>query len=179
MPSTDVKLLAAIEYLEKQIASLTLKHGKDGKDGKNGKDGRNGADGRNGRDGRDGVDGRDGERGADGISVVGANVDFDGRLVLELSNGDELDAGVVVPELDAEKNVYVMQGGGGSAGVKYTAVTTTTYTVQESDLIEGINIYGVDSGGNTTVFLPANVDPKKIIVVSNEMDTFTVTTQVL
>jgi len=64
--------------------------GNRGLDGLNGKDGSNGFDG---RDGKDGVDGKQGENGKDGISVVSAYLDFDNSLVMELSDGTQLDVG--------------------------------------------------------------------------------------
>lgn len=71
--------------------------GKDGKDGLNGRDGigMQGPAGAPGRDGRDGQDGKDGVDGQDGVSVTNAYVDFDGSLVIELSNGNQIDAGFV------------------------------------------------------------------------------------
>lgn len=74
--------------------------GKDGKDGLNGRDGIGvqGPPGAPGRDGRDGKDGKDGIDGQDGVSVTNAYIDFDGSLVIELSNGNQIDAGFVSVE---------------------------------------------------------------------------------
>ena len=105
--------------------------GRDGKDGINGKDGVNGLNGLNGKDGIDGKDGKD------GISVVDARVDFDGSLVLTLSDGTELDAGKVSTE--QAENVYAMLKNGaaslnellpsqtGQAGKVLATDGTTTY----------------------------------------------------
>lgn len=68
-----------------------------GPQGARGADGRNGLDGKdglNGRDGQDGKDGVDGQTGANGVSVVDAYFAADNSLVLVLSNGEEIDAGV-------------------------------------------------------------------------------------
>ena len=81
-----------------------------GRDGKDGKDGSKGFDGTNGKDGTNGVDGLDGK---DGISVVDARVDFDGSLVLTLSNGTEIDAGKVSSE--QVENVYAMLKNGAAS----------------------------------------------------------------
>ena len=96
---------------------------RDGRDGTNGSDGRDGLDGRPGRDGaqgpaglagRDGVNGMDG---VDGVSVTDAKIDFDGSLVISLSNGREINVGeVVAPDL-AEKIKVVSNGGGTSQTV--------------------------------------------------------------
>jgi hypothetical protein len=85
--------------------------GAPGKDGKNGKDGLPGPAGRDGRDGKDGKDGVDGQDGKDGVSVVDAKIDFDGSLVITLSNGNEIDAGLVVPTAVAEQyNAFMTRG---------------------------------------------------------------------
>jgi hypothetical protein len=84
--------------------------GTPGKDGIDGKDGLPGRDGLPGLPGKDGIDGQDGADGKDGISVVDARVDFDGHLVLVLSNGTELDAGAVTSEQMADIYATLKQG---------------------------------------------------------------------
>lgn len=88
--------------------------GRDGKDGKDGRPGRDGAIGPMGPAGRDGIDGVDGE---DGVSVIDAKIDFDGSLVISLSNGREINVGeVVAPDL-AERIKVITNGGGTSQAV--------------------------------------------------------------
>jgi hypothetical protein len=82
-----------------------------GRDGKPGKDGAMGPAGRDGRDGRNGVDGVDGK---DGISVSDAYVDFDGSLVIKLSDGREINAGEVIAAGLEEKIKLVTSGGAGT-----------------------------------------------------------------
>jgi len=110
--------------IEKRVASI-----KDGRDGINGKDGRDGKDGKSGRDGLKGDkgdagrDGRDGVDGVDGISVTNARIDFDGSLIITLSNGVELNVGeVVAPDL-AERIKVITNGGGTSQSVLDTLVS--------------------------------------------------------
>ena len=67
-------------------------------------------------------------------------------------------------------------GAAGGAGVKYTQVTTTPYTVLASDLIVGHNIYGILTTEDAIVYLPLDVDPTKIVVISNETTLYNVTT---
>lgn len=67
--------------------------GKDGKDGRDGRDGNAGKDGKDGADGKDGLNGKAGAKGQDGVSVVGADIAPDEHLVLNLSNGNIIDAG--------------------------------------------------------------------------------------
>jgi len=104
----------------------------DGRDGSDGRDGKDGKDGRPGRDGvigpmgpagRDGIDGVDGE---DGVSVTDAKIDFDGSLVITLSNGREINVGeVVAPDL-AERIKVITNGGGTSQTVLNTLASLQT-----------------------------------------------------
>jgi hypothetical protein len=92
------------DKLSERILSI-----KDGKDGRNGADGRDGKDGRPGRDGlpgakgADGLPGRDGIDGNDGVSVIDAHIDFDGSLIINLSNGQVINVGEVVSQDLADK----------------------------------------------------------------------------
>jgi len=107
----------------------TIKDGKDGKnglDGKPGKDGINGKDGKDGRDGRDGLNGKAGERGQDGVGVQDAHIDFDGSLIISLTNGQELNVGEVVPFDVAEKIRVIGNGGGTSQYVLDTLASLQT-----------------------------------------------------
>lgn len=104
--------------IETRVANI-----KDGKDGIDGRDGARGLDGRPGRDGAQGPagapgrDGRDGVDGVDGVSVTDAKIDFDGSLVITLSNGREINVGEVVAPDIAEKIRVVANGGGTSQSV--------------------------------------------------------------
>lgn len=69
--------------------------GDKGLQGEKGKDGKDGKDGLSGVSGKDGKDGKNGKNGKDGISVVNSYIAADGRLVLVLSNGTEIDAGEI------------------------------------------------------------------------------------
>jgi hypothetical protein len=94
--------------------------GRDGKDGKDGRPGRDGATGPMGPAGKDGVNGVDGE---DGVSVTDAKIDFDGSLIISLSNGREINVGeVVAPDL-AERIKVITNGGGTSQTVIDTLVS--------------------------------------------------------
>ena len=102
-----------------QVAS-NVKDGKDGRDGKDGKDGSTGPQGLKGADGkagRDGKDGKDGKDGVDGVSVTNAFIDFDNSLVIELSNGRQINVGAALSSETADKVKVVANGGGTSQGV--------------------------------------------------------------
>lgn len=95
----------------------SIKDGKDGKDGlqgAKGEKGDRGFDGKNGRDGRDGKDGKDGLDGVDGVSVIDAHIDFDGSLIIALSDGRELNVGEVLP-MDMAEKIKVIGNGGGTS----------------------------------------------------------------
>lgn len=104
--------------IEQRVATI-----KDGRDGIDGRDGVNGREGRPGRDGAQGPagapgrDGRDGKDGIDGVSVTDAKIDFDGSLIISLSNGREINVGEVVAPDVAEKIRVVANGGGTSQTV--------------------------------------------------------------
>lgn len=101
--------------IEKRVSTI-----KDGRDGTNGKDGRDGKDGRNGKDGAigsrglDGAQGIDGRDGEDGVSVVDAQIDFDGSLIISLSSGRVINVGEVVSPDLAERIKVITSGGGTS-----------------------------------------------------------------
>lgn len=104
--------------IETRVANI-----KDGKDGLPGIDGRPGRDGKDGRPGKDGKDGKDGPAGQNGVdgkdgnSVVNAYIDFDNSLVIELSNGQLLNAGEVLPPDIAEKLKVIVNTSTGGVGL--------------------------------------------------------------
>ena len=124
--------------IEKRVSTI-----KDGKDGQNGANGRDGKDGRPGRDGAvgprgvDGLNGSNGRDGDDGVSVTNAFIDFDGSLVINLSDGQSLNVGeVVAPDL-AEKIKVITNGGGTSQGV----LDTLTSLQNQINLISSALVY--------------------------------------
>lgn len=104
--------------LEQRIANIRDgRDGAPGRDGTPGRDGKNGRDGKDGRPGKDGVDGRDGVDGQDGVSVTNAYLDFDNSLVIELSNGRQINVGEVLPpDLSDRLKVIINQGASGGGG---------------------------------------------------------------
>lgn len=104
--------------LEKRISNI--KDGRDGADGRDGKDGEPGKPGKDGKDGRPGRDGKDGVNGVDGqdgVSVVNVFLDFDNSLVVELSDGRQINAGEVLPPDIADRlKVVINQGASGGGG---------------------------------------------------------------
>ena len=118
----EADIRAKYDDLGNQITTRVnaIKDGRDGTDGRDGKDGRNGRDGKDGLPGPMGPAGKDGVNGVDGqdgVSVTDAKIDFDGSLVITLSNGREINVGeVVAPDL-AERIKVITNGGGTSQSV--------------------------------------------------------------
>ena len=137
--------------IEKRVLSI-----KDGRDGANGKDGRDGKDGKSGRDGLkgdrgvDGQAGRDGVYGVDGISVVNAQIDFDGSLVITLSDGRELNVGEVVSADVAEKIKVISTMSTNAAIAVKEEGTTLTNGVKSINFV-GTGITATTSGDDVTV----------------------------
>jgi Collagen triple helix repeat (20 copies) len=96
------------------VKSAAIRNGKDGINGAKGEKGDRGFDGVNGKDGRNGIDGKDGQDGTDGTGVQDAHIDFDGSLIITLTNGREINAGDVVP-LDVAEKIKVIGNGGGTS----------------------------------------------------------------
>lgn len=139
------------DKLAERIASI-----KDGKDGINGVDGRPGKDGRPGRDGapgakgEPGLPGRDGVDGVDGVSVTDAHIDFDGSLIINLSDGRALNVGEVVSqELSERIKVIAATGGGGALIVKDEGSTLTS--AAGSLNFVGAGVTATTSGSDVTV----------------------------
>jgi hypothetical protein len=137
--------------IEKRVLSI-----KDGRDGANGTDGRDGKDGKSGRDGlkgdkgADGQAGRDGENGVDGVSVTNAHIDFDGSLVISLSDGRELNVGEVVSQDIAEKIKVISTMSTNAAIAVKEEGTTLTNGVKSINFV-GTGITATTTGDDVTV----------------------------
>jgi len=161
--------------LEKRI--ITIKDGRDGingKDGRDGKDGKAGKDGLRGERGPAGVNGLNGVDGLDGVSVSNANIDFDGSLIIALSDGREINVGEVV-STDLQERIKVITsggagGGGGSGTVSSVALSggTTGLTVTGSPITTAgtITLAGIlaKANGGTGTATPSIVAGTNITV---------------
>jgi hypothetical protein len=148
------------DVLEKRVS--TIKDGRDGingKDGRDGKDGRNGKDGLNGKQGLQGPKGQDGVDGVDGVSVNDAHIDFDGSLIIGLSDGKLLNVGEVVSQDLQERIKIVTSGGAGGGGGAVTSVavsggttglTTSGGPITSSGTITLAGTLAVANGGTGT-----------------------------
>jgi hypothetical protein len=131
-----------------------------------GKDGLDGKDGKNGKDGKDGINGvsitgprgEDGEDGVDGVGVADARIDFDGSLVIVLTNGKEINAGDVVP-LNVTEKLKIVKSTSGTANsvleaieaINTAIVSYGTMATQNANAvaITGGTINGATVGGTT------------------------------
>ena len=143
------------DKLSERITSI-----KDGQDGHNGSDGRAGKDGRAGRDGvagkkgEDGLPGRDGIDGVDGVSVTDASIDFDGSLVITLSNGRVINVGEVVSqELANNIKVISTMSTNGAVGIQDEGTSVST-GVKNINFV-GATVTATASGDDVTVNVSA------------------------
>lgn len=155
--SSAEKVVSALKQIEDRLndkyeellntPAMKGEAGPQGPAGKDGKDGRNGVDG---RDGKDGIDGKDGVDGKDGISVVDATVDFDGSLVITLSDGNQIDAGQLFSPETAQTIQIIKGGAGGTALPSQTGnagkYLTTDGTALSWDTVAGGGITSITAG---------------------------------
>jgi hypothetical protein len=119
--------------IEKRVASIQDgRDGINGTDGRDGRDGKPGKDGAAGRQGAQGPAGKDGIDGVDGVSVTNAYLDFDGGLVITLSNGNEINVGEIMP-MELASQIKVITNGGGTS--QYVLDTLASLQTQINNLI--------------------------------------------
>lgn len=142
-----------------QTKVASLKDGEQGLQGPKGDQGERGLDGANGRDGRDGKDGKDGVDGVDGVGVRDAKIDFDGSLVISLTDGREINCGEVV-SVDVAKQIQkvthnIQTGAGGDSQTVLDAIaaiqaTIATYGTMATQNANNVAITG-GAINNTTI----------------------------
>jgi hypothetical protein len=119
--------------IEKRVASIQDgRDGINGTDGRDGRDGKHGKDGAPGRQGASGPAGKDGQDGVDGVSVANAYLDFDGGLVITLSNGNQINVGEIMP-MELASQIKVITNGGGTS--QYVLDTLASLQTQINTLI--------------------------------------------
>lgn len=150
---TDLEARYAEISADINAKAATLKDGKDGLQGPKGEKGDRGFDGVNGKDGRDGKDGKDGLDGSDGIGVSDAHIDFDGALVITLTNGREINAGEVVP-FDVAEKIKVIGNGGGTS--QYVLDAISDLQTQISAISGGLSYRGTWNASTNTPTLTSS-----------------------
>ena len=136
-----------------QTKVASLKDGEQGLQGPKGDQGERGLDGSNGRDGRDGKDGKDGVDGVDGVGVRDAKIDFDGSLVISLTDGREINCGEVV-SVDVAKQIQkvthnIQTGAGGDSQTVLDAIAAIQATIATYGTMATQNKTSVDIEGGT------------------------------
>jgi hypothetical protein len=136
-----------------QAKVANLKDGEQGIQGPKGDQGDRGLDGANGRDGRDGKDGQDGLDGVDGVGVRDAKIDFDGSLVISLTDGREINCGEVV-SVDVAKQIQkvthnIQTGSGGDSQTVLDAIAALQATIATYGTMATQNKTSVDIEGGT------------------------------
>lgn len=151
--NVDLKLTALYDKLLSKIQAVEAIRGEKGDKGDPGPTGEKGPKGDKGdtgvgKDGKDGVDGKNGEDGSngeDGVGVQDATVDFDGHLVLTLTNGEEVDAGSVKDINEAQApNVYNISMG--SMASRADLKNATAKIITANHTTGGSEILKVTSG---------------------------------
>ena len=114
-------LAAELKRLRERVAALAAipmpLEGKEGPRGLSGASGEQGRAGAAGDDGKDGKDGKPGDDGKQGLSIVDAEVDFDGTLSFTLSDGSSI---------KTTTEIIGPQGVRGIPGAKGLGVTSGT-----------------------------------------------------
>jgi len=149
-----IEALRTIEAKVEAKLRIIPEKGEQGIQGQKGDQGDRGLDGAQGKDGKSGIDGKDGLDGKDGISVQDAKIDFDGSLVITLSDGREINVGEVV-SVDVAQTIHKIQSGsGGDSQTTLNAIaalqaTIATYGTMATQNANNVAITGGAINGTT------------------------------
>lgn len=183
---TDLKLSLLYNRVNEKLQTISKATGPKGDKGERGDrgdpgpQGKQGPQGPPGKDGADGVPGKDGSDGQDGVGVESVYEAADGQIVFVLTNGEEYSIELPLDSLGGtEKTNYLFSSSRTASNpVSFVAVTETPYYIVQANLINGHNVFGVNTEGDAIVYLPSEtIDPTKLIVINNEMQTYSVTVE--
>ena len=173
--NVDLKLTALYDKLLSKIQAVEAIRGEKGDKGDPGPTGEKGPKGdrgdigvgKDGKDGVDGKDGADGKDGEDGVGVQDATVDFDGHLVLTLTNGEEVDAGSVKDINEAQApNVYNISMG--SMASRADLKNATARIITANHTTGGSEILKVTSG--VVINLREHPQDRETVIVNCRTD---------
>lgn len=173
--NVDLKLTAIYDKLLSKIQAVEAIRGEKGDKGDPGPTGEKGPKGdkgdtgvgKDGKDGVDGKDGTDGKDGEDGVGVQDATVDFDGHLVLTLTNGEEVDAGSVKDINEAQApNVYNISMG--SMASRADLKNATAKIITANHTTGGSEILKVTSG--VVINLREHPQDRETVIVNCRTD---------
>jgi hypothetical protein len=172
----DLKLTAIYDKLLSKIQSVEAIRGQQGdkgdpgpkgekgETGKTGKTGPAGKEGSSGVNGKDGIDGIDGES---GVGVEDASVDFDGHLVLTLTNGEEIDAGSV-KDINETKASNVYNISMGSSASRADLKNANAKIITSNHTTGGSEILKVTSG--VVINLRQHAQDRETVIVNCRTD---------
>ena len=129
------KKVQELENTAVQTSQIPGPKGEKGDKGDAGKDGKDGVAGKDGKDGVDGKDGKDGEDGEDGVGVANAYIDFDNTLVLELTDGNQINAGDLNLE-ELKKELVVRNGSSGGVFDPNSLPSATNYPFPDELIVK-------------------------------------------
>jgi hypothetical protein len=167
---TDLEERYAAISADIAVKSAAIKDGVDGINGAKGEKGDTGLRGLDGANGRDGVDGKDGIDGVDGTGVTDARIDFDGSLIITLSNGNEINAGEVVP-MDVAEKIKVIGNGGGTS--QYVLDAIDSLQTQINAVSGGLSYQGTWNASTNTPTLASSTGTSNyyyVVSVSGSTD---------
>ena len=169
----DDKFSGLMSKLEDRISKVKAMKGDTGPagvagpKGDVGPKGDTGPEGKPGKDGKDGKDGEDGAEGKEGVGVEDASVDFDGHLVLTLTNGEEVDAGSVKDLNEAQApNVYNISMG--SMASRADLKNATAKTISTPHTTAGSEILKVTEG--VVIHLTQHPQDRETVIVNCRTD---------
>ena len=169
----DDKFSGLMSKLEDRISKVKAMKGDTGPagvagpKGDVGPKGDTGPEGKPGKDGKDGKDGEDGAEGKEGVGVEDASVDFDGHLVLTLTNGEEVDAGSVKDLNEAQaSNVYNISMG--SMASRADLKNATAKTISTPHTTAGSEILKVTEG--VVIHLTQHPQDRETVIVNCRTD---------
>lgn len=169
----DDKFSGLMSKLEDRISKVKAMKGDmgpagvAGPKGDVGPKGDTGPEGKPGKDGKDGKDGEDGAEGKEGVGVEDASVDFDGHLVLTLTNGEEVDAGSVKDLNEAQaSNVYNISMG--SMASRADLKNATAKTISTPHTTAGSEILKVTEG--VVIHLTQHPQDRETVIVNCRTD---------
>jgi len=164
----DTKLKKSIASLESRMSAIKAQKGDQGPVGASGKPGKDGKDGKPGKDGRDGKDGAVGPQGASGeqgVSIEDVSVEFEGSLMVTLSDGRQIDAGNVRPLSEALANeVHVAISGRSANAAAADLGAATAFTVAGDKTTAGPELLNVTAA--CTITLNPTPQDRETVVVS-------------
>lgn len=120
--TSPVLVLGVYEKLQEEISRVKGREGPEGPagpKGERGPEGPQGPMGHIGPQGPMGETGPKGEDGEDGVGIKDVRLDFDGFLIVTLTNDEEINAGSIeafITEGQGDKTVIALGAGGGSGG---------------------------------------------------------------